>query len=80
MANNLLGILVGAAIDREEGESGVKGALEGYFIEGALRLVAPILVTYAIGWGVQYGIRRGLHALTGDDDLRRGAMSPDAKG
>lgn len=78
MANNILGILLGAEINRREGGSGLKGAVEGYLAEGALRLVTPVLVTYAIGWGVQYGIRRGLHALTGDPDLKRGALSPDA--
>ncbi|UAK24899.1 hypothetical protein [Sphingomonas nostoxanthinifaciens] len=77
MANNMLGMLVGAAIDREDGDSGIKGALGGYLVEGGLKLVAPLLVTYAIGWGVQYGIRKGLHALTGDPDLAKGAMSPD---
>lgn len=76
MANNMLGMLVGAAIDRRDGDSGIKGALEGYLIQGALRVLAPIAITYAIGWGVQYGIRRGLHALTGDADLEQGAMSP----
>ena len=79
MANNMLGILFGAAIDREEGESGIMGALEGYLIEGALKVVTPIIVTYAIGWGVQYGVRRALHAITGNEDLKRGAMSPDVK-
>ena len=78
MANNVIGMLVGAAIDRHEGDSGIKGALEGYLIEGALKVVAPLVITYAIGWGVQYGIRRGLHALTGDPDLKQGAMSPQA--
>ena len=77
MANNILGIVLGAAIDRERGESGVKGAVEGYIAEGAIRIIAPIVMTYAIGWGVQYGIRRALHAITGDTDLERGAMSPD---
>ena len=79
MVNNVLGMMVGAAIDRQDGDSGIKGAIEGYLIQGALRVVTPLVVTYAIGWGVQYGIRRGLHALTGDPDLKRGAMSPDAR-
>jgi hypothetical protein len=78
MVGNVLGMMVGAAIDREDGDSGIKGAIEGYLVEGAIRIVAPILVTYAIGWGVQYGLRRGLHALTGDPKLEKGAMSPDA--
>jgi hypothetical protein len=78
MANNVIGMLVGAAIDRRDGDSGIKGAIEGYLIQGALRVVAPLVVTYAIGWGVQYGVRRGLLALTGDPDLKKGAASPDA--
>lgn len=78
MAGNMLGMLVGAAIDRRDGDSGIKGAIEGYLIEGTVKSVAPLLVTFAIGWAVQYGARRALHAITGDDDLKRGAISPDA--
>ena len=78
MANNMLGMLVGAAIDRRDGDSGIKGAIEGYVIQGALRILLPVAVTYAIGWGVQYGARRALLAVTGDPDLKRGAASPDA--
>ncbi|WP_294395258.1 hypothetical protein [uncultured Sphingomonas sp.] len=78
MANNMLAMLVGAAIDRQDGDSGIKGAIGGYLTQQALRIVAPAIVTYAIGWGVQYGARRALLALTGDDDLRKGAASPDA--
>ena len=80
MANNILGILVGAALDRRDGDSGIKGALEGYLIQGAIRAATPLVVTFAIGWGVQYGLRRALHAITGDDDLKAGSISPDVKG
>jgi hypothetical protein len=78
MANNMLGMLVGAAIDRQDGDSGIKGAIGGYLAQGALRVLLPIAVTYAIGWGVQYGARRALLAVTGDTDLEKGAASPDA--
>ena len=78
MAHNMLGMLVGAAIDRSDGDSGIKGAIGGYLVQGTLRIVAPILVTYAIGWGVQYGTRRALVALTGDPDLKKGSVSPNA--
>lgn len=71
MANNILGMLVGAAIDRGDGDSGVKGAFEGYVVEGLIKVVAPLAVTFAIGWGVQYLVREGLHAATGDPDLKR---------
>jgi hypothetical protein len=66
MVNNILGILIGAEIDRDEGGSGISGALEGYLIEGAVRAVAPLVMTFAIGWGVQYLARRTLDAVTGD--------------
>ncbi len=76
MVDNVLGILVGAAIDRQDGDSGVKGAIEGYLIEGAIKIVAPLVVTFAIGWGVQYLARRALHAVTGDPKLDQGALGP----
>jgi hypothetical protein len=67
MANNLLGLLVGAALDRKDGGSGIMGAIEGTVVEGAVKLVTPLVVTFAIGWAVQYGLRRGVHAITGDE-------------
>jgi hypothetical protein len=66
---NLLGALIGAAIDRDEGGSGIRGAIEGTIAESAIRFVAPIVATYALGWAVQYGIRKGWHALVGEDPL-----------
>jgi hypothetical protein len=66
---NLLGALIGAAIDRDEGGSGITGAIEGTIAEAAIRTLAPIVATYALGWGVQYGIRKGWHALVGHDPV-----------
>jgi hypothetical protein len=68
---NLLGALIGAAIDRDEGGSGIKGAIEGTIVEAAIRTVAPIVATYALGWAVQYGIRKGWHALVGEDPVNQ---------
>ena len=59
---NLLGALIGAAIDRGDGDSGIKGAIIGTVAESAIRLAAPVIATYALGWAVQYGIRKGWHA------------------
>ncbi|WP_454886869.1 hypothetical protein [Sphingomonas oryzagri] len=67
--NNMLGMLIGAAIDREDGDSGVEGAITGYLAEGALKIVAPLAVTFAIGWGVQFMLRRGIEAITGEDAI-----------
>ncbi len=78
MVDNIVGMLVGAAIDREDGDSGVTGAIEGYLVEGAIKAIAPLVVTFAIGWGVQYLARRALHAVTGDQKLQQGALAPKA--
>jgi hypothetical protein len=66
---NLLGALIGAAIDRDEGGSGIKGAIEGTIAEYAIRALAPVVATYALGWAVQYGVRKGWHALVGRDPV-----------
>jgi hypothetical protein len=66
---SLMGALVGAAIDREEGGSGIRGAIEGTIAEWAIRKLTPIVATYALGWAVQYGIRRGWHAVVGHDPV-----------
>ena len=66
---NLIGAMVGAALDRENGGSGIKGAIEGTVAEWAIRAVAPIVATYALGWAVQYGVRKGWHALIGEDPI-----------
>lgn len=79
MVDNVLGMLVGAAIDRQDGDSGIKGAIGGYLAEGAIKLVAPLVVTFAIGWGVQYMARRALRAVTGDPKLDQGALAPKSK-
>jgi hypothetical protein len=66
---NLLGALIGAAIDRGDGDSGIKGAIVGTVAETAIRRAAPVVATYALGWAVQYGIRKGWHALAGEDPV-----------
>lgn len=66
---NLLGAMIGAAIDRQDGDSGIKGAIMGTVAESAIRALAPIAATYALGWAVQYGIRKGWHAMIGHDPV-----------
>jgi hypothetical protein len=66
---NLIGAMIGAALDREEGGSGITGAIEGTIAEWAIRAIAPIVATYALGWAVQYGVRKGWHALVGEDPV-----------
>ena len=67
--SNLLGALIGAAIDRGDGDSGIKGAIIGTVAESAIRAVAPLVATYALGWAVQYGIRKAWHAVSGADPV-----------
>jgi len=71
---NMLGALIGAAIDRGDGDSGIKGAIVGTVAEGAIRLLAPVVATYALGWAVQYGVAKGLKALTGNDPSESGRL------
>jgi Na+/serine symporter len=66
MPQNVMGMLLGAAIDRSDGDSGIKGAIIGSVIESALRVAAPLLVTFAIGWTVQFAARKTWKAVTGD--------------
>lgn len=66
---NLLGALIGAAIDREDGDSGIKGAIIGSVAESAIRVAAPIVATYALGWLLQYGVRKGWQAVTDRDPV-----------
>jgi len=73
---NLLGALIGAAIDRGDGDSGIKGAIVGTVAESAIRVLVPIAVTWALGWAVQYGVRKAWHAATGADpvNVRTGTL------
>jgi hypothetical protein len=66
---NLLGALIGAALDRGDGDSGLKGAIIGTVAEKAIRGLAPVVATWALGWAVQYGIRKGWQALAGGDPV-----------
>lgn len=74
---NLLGALVGAAIDRQDGDSGIKGAIVGTVAQSTIRVMAPIVATYALGWAVQYGIRKGWQAMIGEDPVdESGRLKP----
>ena len=67
---NLLGVLIGAAIDRDRGGSAIRGAIEGTIAQILMRRPAPIVATYALGWA-QYALRKTSHALAGEDLLDR---------
>lgn len=67
--SNLLGALIGAAIDRQDGDSGIKGAIIGTVAESTIRVVAPLAATFALGWLVQFGVRKGWYAVAGRDPI-----------
>jgi hypothetical protein len=61
--------LIGAAIDRQDGDSGIKGAIIGTVAESAIRTIVPLAATFALGWFVQYGVRKGWQAVAGRDPV-----------
>lgn len=72
---NLIGALVGAAIDRQDGDSGIKGAIIGTVAESAIRVIVPVIATYALGWFVLEAIERGAKAVTGETISNRERVS-----
>ncbi len=70
---NLLGIVLGAVIDRKDGDSGIKGAAEGYVLESAVKIAIPLVVAFGIGWAVQHFARRGLRALSNELERQQAA-------
>lgn len=67
---NLLGMLVGAAIDRGDGDSGIKGAIIGSVVQSTVRVAMPLAMTFAVGWGVLHLAKRGIASLSGDVDMK----------
>jgi hypothetical protein len=53
-----VGALIGGAIDAMTGDddSSADGALKGAIVANVLKLVAPVAVTYAVGWAVLRGV------------------------
>jgi hypothetical protein len=57
MGATTIGGLIGAAIDSMSGDDGVgDGAIIGAVTANVLKVVAPIAVTYAVGWAVLKGL------------------------
>ncbi len=63
----MFGSIVGALIDRQDGDSGVEGALWGAVAEKGVKLVFPLIMTFAIGYAVQKGISMAWDKATGED-------------
>lgn len=57
MGATSVGALIGGAIDAMSGDdSAADGALIGAVTANVLKVLLPIAVTYAIGWGVLKGV------------------------
>lgn len=72
---NLIGMLVGAAIDCRDGDSGIKGAIIGSLIQRAGRIALPLAITAAVGWGVLQLLRKAVEV----DQFDLEKMTPSAK-
>ena len=48
---NFVGTLIGAAIDRRDGDSGIKGAIIGSLLQRTAKIALPLAITAAVGWG-----------------------------
>jgi hypothetical protein len=65
MPGMTIGALIGAAVDGMSGDDGVAdGALKGAIAGKAIQIVAPVVITYAVGWLVLRGIGQAFAALS----------------
>lgn len=70
------GALLGGALDSASGDdSPIDGAIKGAVIGGVIKVAAPILFTYAVGWLVLKGISEGADRL-GDAVTGKGNETP----
>ena len=66
MGATTIGALIGAAIDGISGDDDVAGgALIGAVTANVLKIVLPLAVTYAVGWGVLRGATEVREKLLG---------------
>jgi hypothetical protein len=54
---NVVGTAIGAAIDRRDGDSGVKGAVAGYAASGLIKFTAKLAALGALGYGALAVVR-----------------------
>ena len=48
--SNILGAAIGAAIDRRDGDSGIKGLVVGALTQRVLITALPIIASVAVAW------------------------------
>lgn len=64
----MFGAIAGALLDRQDGDSGVEGAIWGTVAEKGVKLVFPVIVTLAIGYAVQKGVSMAWDKASGHDE------------
>lgn len=68
MGATTIGAIVGAAIDGMSGDDGVgDGAIVGAITANVLKVAVPVVMTYAVGWAVLYGIGQAFDTITGKE-------------
>lgn len=69
MLSAVLGAALGSAIDGSDGEgdSTLNGALGGAAAAMVVRALAPVVLTYAVGWLVLHGIGKAKDAVLGEE-------------
>ena len=66
MGATTIGALVGGAVDSISGDDGnADGAIIGAVAANVLKIVAPIAITYAVGWGVLRALGKFRDTLAG---------------
>lgn len=69
MLSTAIGALIGGAIDSASGDdSNADGAIVGAATAMAVRAIAPVVVTYAVGWAVLKGLDMAKDAVFGTGD------------
>ncbi|KFD30056.1 hypothetical protein [Sphingobium yanoikuyae] len=64
MITEIIGAVVGSKLDQQDGDSGAKGAVIGYFTPRIVGAVVKVGLLAAIG----YGVVKAVQSLTSEND------------
>lgn len=68
MGATTVGSLIGGAIDAMSGDdSAADGALIGAITANVIKIAAPVVVTYAVGWAVLRGLGLARDSIFGKE-------------
>ncbi|UVO51574.1 hypothetical protein M0208_14070 [Sphingomonas sp. SUN019] len=75
MLSSIIGAAIGSAIDGADGDdSTLDGAIGGALAGALIRGLAPVVMTYAVGWLVLHGIGKAKDAM-GDAVFQKGTKA-----